>query len=217
MNPEKKESIAREYMSGKRAVFISRDLGIPVRTVYHNLREKLGDLRAIDSVDVVKSRGKILRPEPRDWDRIREYSNNHNRNDTIDRFKLKRHEVYIGIRVGAIKRMSHTLAEVAIRDSPYGRSCIRKRILKDNLIPYKCAICGMDPVWNGKPLSLRLDHINGINNDHRMENMRFVCPNCDSQLPTFCSKNWENLRQSGRLKSKNGCRPVCLSVKQVSQ
>lgn len=68
------------------------------------------------------------------------------------------------------------------------RVVIRRRIIQDNLIPYKCAICGIDS-WNGKKLSLELDHINGINNDNRLENLRFLCPNCHSQTSTYGSKN----------------------------
>lgn len=39
-------------------------------------------------------------------------------------------------------------------------------------------------MWNGKVLQLILDHVNGNSNDSHPENLRFVCPNCDSQLPT---------------------------------
>lgn len=48
---------------------------------------------------------------------------------------------------------------------------------------------GLGSEWQGKPMPLILDHINGINNDNRLENLRFVCSNCDSQLPTYKSKN----------------------------
>jgi 5-methylcytosine-specific restriction endonuclease McrA len=41
----------------------------------------------------------------------------------------------------------------------------------------------------GKPLSLHLDHKNGKNNDHRIENLRFLCPNCHSQTATYAGKN----------------------------
>lgn len=82
------------------------------------------------------------------------------------------------------------LNNVLIENSPYHLDASkRKRILRDKLLINICALCNMDPVWNGKPLTLRLDHINGKNKDHRIENLRFVCPNCDSQLPTYCSKN----------------------------
>ena len=46
-----------------------------------------------------------------------------------------------------------------------------------------------DAEWCGKPMPLILDHINGINNDNRLENLRFVCSNCDSQLDTYKSRN----------------------------
>ena len=68
------------------------------------------------------------------------------------------------------------------------RIVLRRYIIKNNLIPYKCAICGCTE-WQGKTLSLELDHINGINNDNRLENLRFLCPNCHSQTSTYGSRN----------------------------
>lgn len=68
------------------------------------------------------------------------------------------------------------------------RSVLRRYVIKNNLIPYKCAICGCVE-WQGKTLSLELDHINGINNDNRLENLRFLCPNCHSQTSTYGSRN----------------------------
>lgn len=81
------------------------------------------------------------------------------------------------------------LDKVLIENSTYARVCLKKRILVEKLIPYHCACCGIEPVWNGKPMPLILDHINGINNDNRLENLRFVCSNCDSQLDTYKSRN----------------------------
>lgn len=52
-----------------------------------------------------------------------------------------------------------------------------------------CAICGMKPEWNGKPLVFILDHIDGHASHNNRENLRCICPNCDSQLDTFKSKN----------------------------
>lgn len=68
------------------------------------------------------------------------------------------------------------------------RNVLRKYVIKNNLIPYKCAICGCTE-WHGKTLSLELDHINGLNNDNRLENLRFLCPNCHSQTSTYGSRN----------------------------
>lgn len=72
--------------------------------------------------------------------------------------------------------------------SKHSRIVIRRRIIKENLLEYKCAICGISK-WNRKTLSLELDHINGINDDNRLENLRFLCPNCHSQTITYGSRN----------------------------
>ena len=66
---------------------------------------------------------------------------------------------------------------------------VRERVLKDKLVPYKCALCGQPPEWHGKKLTLTLDHINGDHYDNRIENLRFLCPNCDSQQSTYGAKN----------------------------
>lgn len=71
------------------------------------------------------------------------------------------------------------------------RSYLKKKIIKDNLIPHRCQICGGEPSWQEKPLILILDHINGISTDHRLENLRFLCPNCNSQQDTFAGRNIE--------------------------
>lgn len=79
--------------------------------------------------------------------------------------------------------------KIFVENSTYARHLIKKRILNEKLIDYHCSICGIDAVWNDKPMPLILDHINGVNNDNRLENLRFVCSNCDTQLPTYKSKN----------------------------
>lgn len=79
-------------------------------------------------------------------------------------------------------------SELLKENSKHCRNVLRRYIIQNNLIPYKCAICGTKE-WNGKTLSLELDHINGINNDNRLENLRFLCPNCHSQTTTYGSRN----------------------------
>lgn len=71
-------------------------------------------------------------------------------------------------------------------DSARGR--LRAKVLEEGLIPYLCGICGISE-WNGEPLTLTLDHRDGNSGNHQMENLRFLCPNCDSQQPTYTYRN----------------------------
>jgi 5-methylcytosine-specific restriction endonuclease McrA len=81
-----------------------------------------------------------------------------------------------------------TPEEMFIENSSVHRSTIKKHILRNNLFEYCCARCSNPGEWLGQPMTLDLDHINGINNDHRLENLRFLCPNCHSLTPTHRGK-----------------------------
>ena len=82
-----------------------------------------------------------------------------------------------------------TAAGVLVQDGRHSTGNVKKVILREGLLPYVCALCDIGPEWNGKPLVLRLDHKNGQRSDHRLLNLRFLCPNCDSQTDTFCGRN----------------------------
>lgn len=60
--------------------------------------------------------------------------------------------------------------------------------LKESGEPYICKICGMLPLWNNKKLTLQVDHIDGDWSNCAKENLRFVCPNCHTQMPTYCNQ-----------------------------
>ena len=77
-------------------------------------------------------------------------------------------------------------SDLFVENSTASRTTVRSRVLKDRLLPYKCSMCSLGDVWAGRKMSLILDHINGIRNDHRIENLRFLCPNCNSTLITHC-------------------------------
>ena len=74
-------------------------------------------------------------------------------------------------------------------NSSIGRKAIKLRILQKKLIAYRCRDCNLIDSYNGKDIVLQLEHINGINNDHRLENLCFLCPNCHSQTSTYAGRN----------------------------
>jgi len=78
--------------------------------------------------------------------------------------------------------------EIFKENSSTSRGSIKAKLIKYNLIPYVCKICGLGDKWNGKDIALQLDHENGIPNDNRIKNLRFLCPNCHSQTETFSGK-----------------------------
>lgn len=81
------------------------------------------------------------------------------------------------------------LEEVLVENSTYSRGILKKRLIKEGLLEKKCYVCKCDDEWLGKPLTLVIDHINGKSDDNRLENLRLLCPNCNSQTETFCGRN----------------------------
>lgn len=83
-----------------------------------------------------------------------------------------------------------SMDEILVENSSYSNiSRMKKRILENKLLDYRCVKCDNDGVWNSQPMTLQLDHINGISNDHRLVNLRFLCPNCHSQTDTYSGRN----------------------------
>ena len=85
-----------------------------------------------------------------------------------------------------------TPENIFIENSTAAQKTLRKYYFEGKYTPYICSICGQLPEWQNKPLTLILDHINGNNKDDRLENLRWVCPNCNQQLDTTGSKNWRH-------------------------
>lgn len=119
---------------------------------------------------------------------------------TLEKY-CKKYEIDIGnlkyINKNGFKEKSSN-EQIFILNSTFSRKLVKARIIKYKLIDYKCKICHNTGEWMKEKLSLQLDHINGIDDDNRLTNLRFLCPNCHSQTKTFGSKNKNNI-----LKNKN--------------
>lgn len=82
-------------------------------------------------------------------------------------------------------KVNLTTRDVFIIDSKISRSHLRNFCIRNGLYTGNCEECGIGELWNNKYLLIELDHINGINDDNRVENLRWLCPNCHSQTPTY--------------------------------
>lgn len=105
---------------------------------------------------------------------------------------LKRKDI---LKSNGFKR-KYQLKDILISGSTYNnRASLKRRLVSEGLMEYKCVSCGNTGEWMGKKISLILDHINGVNNDNRIENLRFLCPNCNATLDTHCGKNIKKKNQ----------------------
>jgi Zn finger protein HypA/HybF involved in hydrogenase expression len=83
----------------------------------------------------------------------------------------------------------YTVDEMFCKGSSASMSAIKRRIRRDSLLEIKCRDCDIVDNWNGKPLVLQLEHIDGDNTNQELTNLCYLCPNCHSQTDTFCGKN----------------------------
>ena len=67
-------------------------------------------------------------------------------------------------------------------------SNLRVRLIREGFKTHECEECGISE-WNGKTISLELDHVSGIRSDNSLENLKLLCPNCHSQTHTFRGRN----------------------------
>jgi Zn finger protein HypA/HybF involved in hydrogenase expression len=86
------------------------------------------------------------------------------------------------------KKNKKPLNEILTEHSNFKRATLKVRLVKEGLLKYECRDCNNKGVWKDKNLSLQLEHINGISDDNRLENLCFLCPNCHSQTETFAGK-----------------------------
>jgi hypothetical protein len=71
----------------------------------------------------------------------------------------------------ALKRGPIPLSDVLVETSTYSRGHLKARLFKEGLKARRCELCGQDEMWQRKRMSLILDHINGVADDHRLGNL----------------------------------------------
>jgi uncharacterized C2H2 Zn-finger protein len=86
-------------------------------------------------------------------------------------------------------RPNTPLDEILVRGSTFSRGHLKRRLLREGLKRPICELCGQGEMWLGRRMSLILDHVNGVRDDHRLENLRILCPNCNATLDTHCGRN----------------------------
>jgi hypothetical protein len=80
------------------------------------------------------------------------------------------------------------LEDVLVEGSNYQRKRLKVRLVEAGLKQLRCELCGQGEMWRGARMGLVLDHVNGVWNDNRLENLRMLCPNCNATLDTHCGR-----------------------------
>lgn len=114
-----------------------------------------------------------------------------------------------------IPRTARPLEEILVEGSKASSSKLRVRLIREKVFIHKCYCCKLTE-WNGRPIPLELEHINGIHSDNRIENLTLLCPNCHAQTDTYRGKNQKRAgvgqRRAGTLKMSDEERSIAGST-----
>jgi 5-methylcytosine-specific restriction endonuclease McrA len=190
----------------KEAIIVMLDAGYS----YNEIVQALGCTKSTISFHARRT-GRLRASTPipweeHDWEEIQKYYNaGHSHEECMHYFHVGDRAWAKAKAAGKIQTKNHrfTIDEMLTEKSPYARPHIRARLLNNSILKQECSICGISE-WLGKPLSFDLDHINGISDDHRLENLRMLCPNCHSQTETYRGRNKKLRKQKSLNQTEEG-------------
>lgn len=172
------EQVLTFLQQGKSKAEIVRILGLSKATIsYHAKRLGFGSQKSL----------------PKDWSAIQKYyDEGHSIRECQNHFKFSMRALHNAVKKRKFITRPNKAADISLyltNDRPQtARSHLKRKLIAQKLLTEICAICGIQPIWNGQKLVLHLDHINGSPKDNRLENLRLICPNCHSQTENYAGK-----------------------------
>jgi hypothetical protein len=128
------------------------------------------------------------------WAEVQAYYETHTYRETQVMFGFATMSWHKAKLRGEIKSRGHLVIPIEqLLVGRRNRTHVKTRLIQAGLLKNRCEECGLSE-WRGRPLSVHIDHINGIRNDNRLENLRMLCPNCHSQTETYSGKNAKRVR-----------------------